>query len=115
MTDKGKLPPVWPSFFRDNDNKTDLFNFLADNTVERCQETVVIVTREEGAVSNQLISLEGTTPCNYEEADSRLFLHARHAVEQGHTSLIIKASDTDVLVIAINVFQILNDIGLEKL
>ena len=30
-------------------------------------------------------------------------------------SLIIKASDTDVLLIAISVIQILNDIGLEKL
>ena len=115
MTDKGKLPQAWRSFLSDNDNKTDLFNFLADKIVERCQGTVVIVTREEGAVSNQLISLEGIAPCYHEEADSRLFLHARHAVEQGHTSLIIKASDTDVLVKAINVFQILNDNGLEKL
>ena len=76
-----------------NDNKTDLFYFLADKIVERCQGTVV---REEGVVSSQLISLEGMAPCNHEEADSRLFLHARHAVEQGHTSLIIKACDTDV-------------------
>ena len=56
-------------------------------------------------MSYQLIILEGIAPCNHEEADSPIFLHARHAVEQGHTSLIIKASDTDVLVIAINVFQ----------
>ena len=40
-------------------------------------------------MSNQLFSLEGIAPRNHEEADSRLFLHARHAVEQGHTSLII--------------------------
>ena len=66
-------------------------------------------------MSNQVISLEGKAPCNHEEADSRLFLHARQVVAKGHTSLIIKASDTDVLVIAISVFQILNDIGLEKL
>ena len=57
-------------FLGDNDNKTDLFNFLADKIVERCQGTVVIVTRKEGAVSNQLISLEGIAPCNHEEADS---------------------------------------------
>ena len=69
VTDKGKLPPVWRIFLRDNDNNTDLFNLLADIIVERCQETVVIVTREEGAVSNQLISLEGIAPCNHEEAD----------------------------------------------
>ena len=66
-------------------------------------------------MSYQLISLQGIAPCNHEEAYSRLFLRARHAVEQGHTSLIIKASDTDVLVIAINLYQILNNNGLEKL
>ena len=106
VTDKGKLPPVCRRFFlRDNGHKTDLFNFLEDKIVESCQGTVVIVTREKGAVSYQLITLEGIAPCNYEEADSLLFLHARHDVEQSHTSLIIKASDTDVLVIAIMCFK----------
>ena len=85
VTDKGKLPPVWRSFLRDNENKSDLFNFLADKIVERCQGIVVIVTREEGTVSSQLVSLEGIAPCNHAEAESRLFLHARHAVEQEQT------------------------------
>ena len=53
-------------FFWNNDNKTDLFNFLADKIVEKFQGNVVIVTMEEGAVSNQLISLEGMSPCNHE-------------------------------------------------
>ena len=53
------------------------------------QRNVASVTREDGAECNQLISLEGMVPCNQEEGDSRLFLHARHAVE-GHTSLSIK-------------------------
>ena len=100
---------------RDNNKKTELFNFLADKIVQTCQLNLVIVTREEGAVSNHVASLEGLAPCNHEEADSRIFVHARHAVADGHTSLIVKASDTDVLVIAISVFQTLNDIGLEKL
>ena len=94
---------------RDNDNKTELFNFLT-----RLLKGV-IVTREEGVVNNQVTSLEGMAPCKHEEAESLLFLHERHALAKGHTSLIIKVSDTDVLVIAISVFQILNDIGLEKL
>ena len=42
------------------------------------------------AVSNHLISPEGLVPCNHEEADSRLFVHARHAVGEGHTPLIYK-------------------------
>ena len=52
---------------------------------------------------------------NILKADSRLFLRARHDVAEGHTSLIIKANDTYVLVIAIRAYQILAEIGLEKL
>ena len=39
----------------------------------------------------------------------------RYTVADGYTSLMHKASDTDILVIAISVFQILKDSGLEKL
>ena len=41
---------------------TDLSNFLVGKIVERCQQNVVIITREDGAVSNQLISLESMAP-----------------------------------------------------
>ena len=76
---------------------------------------IVIVTKEEGAVSNYQISLEGMAPCNHEEADSCIFVHARHAVAEGYIPLMIKASDTDVLVNAISVFPVLKDLGLENL
>ena len=75
---------------------------------------IVIVTKEEGAVSNYQ-SLEGMAPCNHEEADSCIFVHARHAVAEGYIPLMIKASDTDVLVNAISVFPVLKDLGLENL
>ena len=50
---------------RDKDNKTDLFNFLAGKIVERCQRNVVIITRDDGAMSNQLISLERLAPSRF--------------------------------------------------
>lgn len=37
---------------------------------------------------------------NQEEGDTRMFLHALHASEEGHQRLLIKSSDTDVEVIA---------------
>ena len=43
-------------------------------------------------------------PCNHEEADTRIFVHIKHAVVEGITSVMIKADDTDVLVIAVSVF-----------
>jgi hypothetical protein len=42
----------------------------------------IIMTKEEGALSNHETRLDGIAPCTH-EADNRIFLHARHAVEEG--------------------------------
>ncbi len=75
MTDKTKVPPNWRSFLRDNDNKTELFEFLADKIVTLCLENVVIVTKGEHVLCNKPDSVEGLSPCNHAEADSSIFLH----------------------------------------
>ena len=43
-------------------------------------------------------------PCNHEEADTRLILHARHCAKSGHRRLLIRSVDTDVVVLAIASF-----------
>ena len=43
---------------------------------------VAIVTKEDGVLNNRTISLDGVAPCNQQEADTRLFLHAKNAVEE---------------------------------
>lgn len=80
-----------------------------------CPENVVVVTKGEQDLSNKLISLEGISPCNHEEADSRIFTHALHAAKQQMKSVLIKACDTDILVVAVNVFATLHNAGLERL
>jgi len=45
---------------------------------------IVIVMNGEDAVSNQAAELDAVDPCSHEEADTRIFLHARHAVYEGH-------------------------------
>ena len=76
---------------------------------------MVIVTKEENALSNHTVSLEGVSPCSHEEADTHIFVHARHAAQEGSKSLLVKASDTDIFVIAISVMPTLQAIGLQKL
>ena len=39
--------------------------------------------------------------CSQEEADTRMFLHAKHAAEHGYRDIIIRSSDTDVEVLAL--------------
>ena len=109
---KGKIPQNWQNFLRNNDNKTDLFNFLADKISQMSTPNTVIVTRENDVASNHEVSMDGLAPCCHEEADTRIFVHA---VEEGSKVLMIKANDTDVLVIAISVLSALQDIGLQQL
>ncbi|KAJ8046460.1 hypothetical protein HOLleu_05134 [Holothuria leucospilota] len=54
-------------------------------------------------------------PCSHEEADTRIFLHARQAVDEGSKNIIVKANGTDVLVIAVSVLPTLQEIGLRQL
>ena len=76
---------------------------------------MVIVTKEENALSNHTISLEGVSPCSHKEADTLIFVHARHAAHEGSKSLLVKASDTDIIVIAISVMATLQAMGLQQL
>ena len=54
-------------------------------------------------------------PCSHEEVDTRIFVHARHAVMEGSETVMIKANDTDVIVIAIYILSSLQELGLQKL
>ena len=113
VTSNGKIPSNWPNFLRENDNKTELFIFLADRNVDMCTANVVIATREQDIVSNQAISLEGVAPCSQE--DTRIFVHARQAAAEGSKVIMVKACDTDVLVIAVSCLPVLQALGLEEL
>ena len=52
-----------------------------------------------------LIKLGGLSPCNHEEADTRMFVHAQDAslVDQ-HKKVLIIANDSDVIVLGIRSF-----------
>ena len=76
-----------------------------------------MVTNGEEIVSNKSEITESSdlAPCSQEEADTRIFVHMRHATANGSSTVTIKANDTDVVIIAISCFQSFKAIGLEKL
>ena len=65
------------------------------------------MTKEELAVSNQAVSIDGMYPCNHEEADTCILVHTQHAVLKVYKKILIKGNDTDVLVIAVSVMPVL--------
>ena len=112
VTGKSKTPGNWQSFLRHPSNKTELFHFLADKMCEAETTSTVIVTKGEEVISNTVKSLDAVSPCSHEEADRRIFVHAKDATTNGSKCIIIKANDTDVLVIAISVLPSLQELGL---
>ena len=48
------------------------------------------------------------SPCNHEEADTRIMLHVKDAVQTGMRQIMIRTVDTDVVVIAISIVHKLN-------
>ena len=50
-------------------------------------------------------------PCSYEEADTRILLHVKDAINSGYNDAIMRTADMDVVVLAVDYFQELENIG----
>jgi hypothetical protein len=95
-------PGNWQSFLRSDDNKSELFTFLAEHLQSLNLEGKLIVsTCNEDVISSSPIDKTNIAPCSHEEADTRIFLHVAHAAKHGHSRVAIRTVDTDVAVLAI--------------
>ena len=107
-----KTPKAWASFLRVDENKTELFHFLADKICLIQSDKRIFVTKDEDVKTNGSDDHDDLCPCNHEEADTRIFVHIKSAAKRGCKSALIISSDTDVVVLAVSLFKTL---GLEKL
>lgn len=104
VTSNTKIPKGWANFLRDNSNKEELFHFLA----LQCQATEFTAGKEfyttDGptVLSNSARDKSALEPCNHEEADTRIMVHIGDAAAQGHTKIMVRTVDTDVVVLAIS-------------
>ena len=92
----------WKSFLRLDDNKKELFQYLAASVQSLgISDVEVISTADVDVISSSTIDKAGLAPCNHEEADTRIFVHARHASLYGMKKILIRTVDTDVVILAI--------------
>ena len=96
-------------FLRIDSNKTELFDFLASaiESVETPEGKILVTTKGENVVSVDKLDLSDLRPCTHEEADYRIMLHCAHAYKQGLKKIMVHATDTDVLVLAIATAKVL--------
>ena len=63
-------------------------------------------TRLNGVVSSRDDQkTDGLQPCSHEEADTRMLLRVKYAMNCGFKSVMIRTVDTDVVVLAVTHFQ----------
>ena len=80
---------------------------LANEVKKISGDSLVIATLCESMLSNKPIDSTILSPCNHEEADTRIFLHVKHisSYSTEERRFCICAADTDVVIIAISVFD----------
>ena len=92
-----KLPKDWHSFLRNDNNKTLLVKFLAEEVIRKIRygEKEVYFTYGDEVHSTPTGDTESLKPCNHEEADSRIFFHTENASRSGSYSFMIRTNDRD--------------------
>ena len=99
-----KIPGNWQNFLGDPVNKKELFAFLTSKieSFHRPPTNKVYVTSGQGvSACGSSVQMDD---CNHEEADTKIMVHIRHALEQDARTVQVRTVDTDVVVILIGVF-----------
>ena len=105
-------PTNWHAFLRIDQNKTELFRFISHELQGYNDDNVTVLYAYDDVCqsNNPQMDVTFVSPSNHEEADTRVFLHAKDMAHHGHTKIAIRTVDTDVLVLAISAFSHLEDI-----
>ncbi|MES9881863.1 MAG: hypothetical protein ABW185_13375 [Sedimenticola sp.] len=107
------IPTSWKHFLQNRDNKVNLFRFLSNAVVDasaNISQVLLYSTKDDLVIVNTIhgksqADLQTISPCNHEEADGRMFLHVADASRQGHSKVLVRTVDSDVVVIGISMFQ----------
>uniref|UniRef100_UPI00358E27B6 uncharacterized protein n=1 Tax=Myxine glutinosa TaxID=7769 RepID=UPI00358E27B6 len=113
VTGSALLPGNWHSFLRVDENKEELFSFLSKQVTESIDvpDKQLIATDGEQVIAvPPCADTAALAPCNHEEADTRMMLHAAAAMKSGHRRVLIRTVDTDVVVLAVWMAQELNEV-----
>ena len=96
-------------FVRNDSNKTELFKMISEAVIKIPEtENKIVATIENRVVANISLDTSRMEPCNHEEADTRLLLHALDGANTGIRKISIVTVDTDVVVITLRHLFVLN-------
>ena len=97
------IPKNWKNFLGNPENKIELHELLSDAT--SCiptQKEIVITQKENVYISTQRDDTQMLSPCNHEEADTRIFVHINDGIHYGYYKFLIVTVDSDIVCIAVS-------------
>lgn len=87
VIESAPIPGNWQNFLRVDLNKKELFTFLSKSLIKsfnKATKELVVTDGEQVFCVPSQTDLHLLSPCNHEEADSRMMLHVAHAAQHGH-------------------------------
>ena len=104
ISGSAKIPGNWQQFLKNDDNKKELFCFLAKKIIEEhFPENKNIYITADNKV-NHVGDGPPMDECNHEEADTRVLIHILHALQFSPLGMVF-TGDTDVVVILLSNFH----------
>ena len=108
-----KTPNQWKKFLSEGRNKEALIQYLFETWQKadfQSLTTDIDLYITHGGDCHAFVIKDGKMvvsevqelTCDHEESDTRMFLHAQHAMLQSYQTVIIRSPDTDVAVIGIS-------------
>ena len=87
---------AWTEFLKISENKKPMFEFFSELICKdfKNENYLVCCTKGDKVLSNQDHSFSSLSPCNQEEADTRMFRHLYQAAEEGHRIAYIRTIDS---------------------
>ncbi|KAK3731849.1 hypothetical protein QZH41_020219, partial [Actinostola sp. cb2023] len=104
-----RLPSNWKEFLRVDENKRELFKFLAECISNLDVQKQIITTYGDQVLCTLPRDTSSLAPCSHEEADTRMMLHVQDAVQHGYEKIMLRTVDTDVLILAVAVLSQLSE------
>ena len=91
-------------FLHNEKNKEELFQFLTNKVINHTGfDKPVYITSSDSVVCNG--STQTMPSSDHEEADTRMCLHLKHAIQNGAVRLEVRTVDTDVVAILVGIFH----------
>ena len=103
--------PNWQKFLRVGDRLSELQGLISNHIQKYKKDAKILVTtRADSAVSN-VMGFNNThlSPCTHEKADYRIILHISDMTRCGCSKIKVVTSDTDVVIICLAYYNLIND------